>query len=63
MNYSATVEQLRLTLALGVDMADIFEVRGYPRTTRGTLLPIVLDGDRAIFGYDGLDGAAGPRRC
>ena len=26
------------------------------RPTRGTLLPIVLDGDRASFGYDGLDG-------
>ena len=38
-------------------MADIFEVRGYPRPKRGTLLPIVLDGDRATFAYDGLDGA------
>ena len=57
VNYSATVEHLRLELALGVDMADIFEVRGYPRPKRGTLLPIVLEGDRATFAYDGLDGA------
>ncbi len=57
VNYSATVEHLRLEVALGVDMADIFEVRGYPRPKRGTLLPIALDGDRATFAYDGLDGA------
>ena len=56
VNYSATVEELDLQLGLGVDMADIFEVRGYPRPVRGTLRPIVLDGDRATFAYDGLDG-------
>jgi glycogen debranching enzyme len=56
VNYSATVEELELELGLGVDMADIFEVRGYPRPTRGTLHPIVLEADRATFAYDGLDG-------
>ncbi|HEX5451677.1 MAG TPA: glycogen debranching N-terminal domain-containing protein, partial [Candidatus Limnocylindrales bacterium] len=56
VNYSATVEHLELELGLGVDMADIFEVRGYPRAARGTLQPIVLDGDRATFTYDGVDG-------
>ena len=56
VNYSATVEHLELALGVGVDMADIFEVRGYPRAARGTLLPIALDGDRATFGYDGVDG-------
>jgi glycogen debranching enzyme len=56
VNYSATVEELELTLGLGVDMADIFEVRGYPRTARGTLQPIELGADRAVFGYDGVDG-------
>ena len=29
VNYSATAEDLELELGLGVDMADIFEVRGY----------------------------------
>ena len=56
VNYSATVEHLVLELGLGVDMADIFEVRGHTRPARGTLRPIVLDGDRATFAYDGLDG-------
>lgn len=55
VNYSATTEDLVLELGLGVDMADIFEVRGYPRAARGTLQPIELREDRAIFGYDGLD--------
>src|ERR1700693_3123902 len=46
VNYSATPEDLDLDLGLGVDMADIFEVRGYQRPTRGTLLPIELRDDR-----------------
>ena len=37
-------------------MADIFEVRGYPRPARGELRPIELTGDRVVFAYDGLDG-------
>ena len=56
VNYSATTEALELQLGLGVDMADIFEVRGYPRVERGRLLPIELDGERIDFGYAGLDG-------
>ncbi len=55
-SYSATTEDLDIELGLGVDMADIFEVRGYPRTVRGTLCPIELFDDRVVFGYDGLDG-------
>jgi glycogen debranching enzyme len=43
-------------LELGSDAADIFEVRGYPRPERGTLLPIALTASRATFRYDGLDG-------
>ena len=55
-SYSATTEALEVELGLGVDMADIFEVRGYPRVARGTLCPIELYDDRIVFGYDGLDG-------
>jgi glycogen debranching enzyme len=43
-------------LELGCDAADIFEVRGYPRPERGTLLPIALTSTRVTFRYDGLDG-------
>ena len=39
------------------DFADIFEVRGYARPTRGELLPIEVAADGGIvFGYTGLDG-------
>jgi glycogen debranching enzyme len=55
-SYSSTTEVLEIDLGLGVDMADIFEVRGYPRTIRGTLCPIELYDDRIVFAYDGLDG-------
>jgi glycogen debranching enzyme len=56
VNYSALAQSLDLELGFGVDMADIFEVRGYPRTARGRLLPINLRDGRADFGYEGLDG-------
>jgi len=42
-------------LELGADCADIFEVRGYPRPERGTLLPIAITPTRSTFRYDGLD--------
>jgi glycogen debranching enzyme len=39
------------------DFADIFEVRGYDRDSRGELLPIEVTGDGGlVFGYAGLDG-------
>ncbi len=56
VNHSGTAQSVEIELGLGVDMADIFEIRGYPRPTRGTLLPIELHADRAAFAYDGLDG-------
>jgi len=47
---------VRLDLELDADAADIFEVRGRARARRGTYLPTVVDGDRVVFGYVGLDG-------
>ena len=54
-SYSAEIEALDIELGLGVDMADIFEVRGYPRAVRGTLCPVEVHDDRIVFAYDGLD--------
>ena len=55
-SYSAATEAIEIELGLGVDMADIFEVRGYRRAARGTLCPIEIHDDRITFSYDGLDG-------
>lgn len=55
-NYTMARQEVTVSLLLDVDGADIFEVRGYARKGRGTLLPIEI-GDATIgFGYRGLDG-------
>src|SRR5205823_1606016 len=58
VNYTANEESIEIELDLGVDHADIFEVRGYPRAARGEVLPIALteSGDRLTFRYVGRDG-------
>ncbi|MBI3747014.1 MAG: amylo-alpha-1,6-glucosidase [Chloroflexi bacterium] len=58
-NHTPSTEAISLELGLDVDMADVFEVRGYERASRGELLPIEVD-DAAgtiTFGYLGLDAA------
>jgi glycogen debranching enzyme len=58
VNYAEGRARVILTLDLAADFADIFEVRGWPRSRRGTYLPIgIHDGlGRVVFRYDGLDG-------
>src|SRR4029079_11735307 len=56
VNHARKALNVPVELELGADDADIFEVRGYPRPERGTLLPIALTPSRATFRYDGLDG-------
>ena len=54
-NHAERELTIPVELALAADLADIFEVRGYPRTGRGRLLPVAI-GERAVtFRYDGLD--------
>jgi glycogen debranching enzyme len=55
VNHSGSELTVPVELELGADDADIFEVRGYPRPVRGTLLPVALTPTRATFRYDGLD--------
>jgi glycogen debranching enzyme len=55
-NHSDQPSLVPVTLELGADGADIFEVRGYPRPERGRLLPVAVTEDRVTFRYDGLDG-------
>jgi glycogen debranching enzyme len=56
VNHAERPLSFPVEIELGSDAADIFEVRGYPRPERGTLLPIALTPSRATFRYDGLDG-------
>jgi glycogen debranching enzyme len=55
VNHAPAEVTVRIELDLGADGADIFEVRGYPRPTRGTLLPVAVTPSAATFRYDGLD--------
>jgi glycogen debranching enzyme len=56
-NYTEHPESVTVDLALGVDAADIFEVRGYAREATGRPLPIAVGRDRLAFGHLGRDGA------
>ncbi len=56
VNHAMTAMTIPVDLELGADGADIFEVRGYPRPSRGTLRPVAVTPDRVTFSYDGLDG-------
>jgi len=44
-----------LTIRLDADFADIFEVRGTKRASRGKRLPFKIDQDSISFIYEGLD--------
>jgi glycogen debranching enzyme len=57
VNHAAHSAKIPMELELGMDGADIFEVRGYPRPGRGRLLPVAVTDRRVTFRYDGVDGA------
>jgi glycogen debranching enzyme len=48
--------EVSLSLHFAADYADIYEVRGLKRKTRGEDLPPEVTGDRVVLGYRGLDG-------
>ena len=55
-NYGSQQEEASLSVQFAADFADIFEVRGMRRKSRGAdLLPIVTH-DRVVLGYRGRDG-------
>jgi glycogen debranching enzyme len=55
-NYNPHPVELILSFSLAADFADIFEVRGLRRPSRGHLEPPRTEGRRAEFGYGGDDG-------
>jgi glycogen debranching enzyme len=55
-NFTEHPETVTVDLSLGVDAADIFEIRGYHREVTGSALPVVVGPDRLAFGHLGRDG-------
>jgi glycogen debranching enzyme len=55
-SYNSEPLSVRITMTFGADFADIFEVRGLKRSSRGQLTVPKVDCQRASFGYVGEDG-------
>jgi glycogen debranching enzyme len=56
-NYNRFPVQIRVSLTVGSDFRDMFDVRGYAtRSKHGAIDPPRLDGDTVMLGYTGLDG-------
>lgn len=55
-NYGESDVQLAISLDLGADFADIFEVRGLEREQRGGPVSVQADDNRVVFSCEGLDG-------
>ncbi len=63
-NHGPITFDCNVELEFDADFADIFEVRGYSRPARGTLLPIEATADGGLaFGYVGLDGVTVRTHC
>lgn len=54
-NYGLHEVHLSLSLEVGADFADIFEVRGARRARRGRQLPAQVQSGAIIYAYEGLD--------
>ncbi len=54
-NYDERRQQVRIEISFGADFADLFEVRGTVRARRGRHLPSVMEQDRVLLSYIGLD--------
>jgi len=55
-NFLSRPIDLEVTLTLGADFADIFEVRGWKREGRGQFYAPLLEGGAICFHYRGIDG-------
>lgn len=54
-NFNPFPVTLELWFDLDADFADIFEVRGQPRSRRGQMLPTIVREDTIVYSYIGLD--------
>ena len=55
-NYGLGPASFELLIQFAADFADIFEIRGYRRSNRGTFLPPEVHKRSVTFAYQGLDG-------
>jgi glycogen debranching enzyme len=55
MNYQRTPLTVQITLEMGADFRDMFDVRGYPRAARGEIHPPTWTDNLLTFSYTGLD--------
>jgi glycogen debranching enzyme len=55
-NFGSTDRDVHLVIEFGADFLDLFEVRGFRRKKRGTMLDPKVEDGSVTFGYDGLDG-------
>src|SRR5207244_2492214 len=55
-NYGLVPIETSLSLYFEADFADIFEVRGTRRARRGRYLHEIVQADRVVLSYEGLDG-------
>ena len=55
-NYDIRARRVRLTIEFGADFADIFEVRGTPRASRGDMRTPAVEESSVTLSYLGLDG-------
>src|SRR6185369_673328 len=55
-NYGQLPVDLKLSIEIDADFADIFEVRGQVRERKGRRLPTRNSGDSIVMSYEGLDG-------
>ena len=55
-NFSPAPVTTHLTIEVGADFRDVFEIRGASRVRRGELMRPLVDGNSLILSYRGLDG-------
>lgn len=55
-NFHPSALTIDLRLEMAADFRDLFDVRGFPRTKRGTSLTPVLAPARVALGHEGADG-------
>ncbi|MFZ5817316.1 MAG: glycogen debranching N-terminal domain-containing protein [Bacillota bacterium] len=56
VNYSAAEVRVEVAIGFAADYRDLFELRGWSRSARGTDLAPEVGPDRVVLGYSGLDG-------